>query len=359
MLKKIMLLSVSAVLLTACNNEPKEKNKPVNSVGSSETSKEDSSESGRSKSEKEVSKPLEITEDVFKDIINNPAQYYGEASKEFKYVIKKTDTSYLLLSAKSKDAGLYTTKIFVYDKNKKAVVKIEDTLTEGVAGAGGFRGSLIQYKDNPNKLMYFTFSSGSGRYVVQDINFNNNDIDKVEIKTGRIPVEESLTEKAEEIRWVSIGGASSKPSPDTTTTQETSTSKTTVEETSTSKVTETLKSNLDFDELLKKNFSSASGQYTSEDFIYNISEGGINVKAPHLDHEVDFKIKSTKKENNYVLVTVSLPAEYTNGQELDAIFVFVPAGTDTPPTVANLGDKTKDRVLIYNPDRRTNLLNKK
>lgn len=136
-----------------------------------------------------------------------------------------------------------------------------------------------------------------------------------------------------------------------------STTNSTTQTTSTTKMSS--ESGFNISELLNKDFSSAEGQYTSDRFIYYIRENGITVKAPHLDHEVEFKIKDVRKEDKFVRMTVSLPAKYTDGVELDAVFIFLPAGVGVPATVADLGDGRKDRVLLYNPDRTTSLLTKK
>lgn len=109
----------------------------------------------------------------YSEIIDNASSYdFGRVSSNnqrfYQYALvymdsANPDTPQLLLKTESNIKGINNVKIFSFDKDTKQAYEVQNTngIIEGVAGAGGFRGSLTVDSDK-NGLIAISWSSGSG-----------------------------------------------------------------------------------------------------------------------------------------------------------------------------------------------------
>lgn len=109
----------------------------------------------------------------YSEIIDNVSSYdFGRVSSNnqrfYQYALvymdsANPDTPQLLLKTESNTKGINNVKIFSFDKDTKQAYEVQNTngIIEGVAGAGGFRGSLTVDSDK-NGLIAISWSSGSG-----------------------------------------------------------------------------------------------------------------------------------------------------------------------------------------------------
>lgn len=222
MIKKILATTTVAMVLVACGNDVNATKQALENIQKSAettvamsnngvTTEMNSSTMGvtqattTSQTTSTTQAPALLTPAVFNDVLRNPSNYLPDSS-EYKYVVKQADTLYLLLSGTSAmDRGLSKIKVFAYDKSRQTVELLDDEFMEGTAGAGGFRGGLNEYTDNPNRLMYVTMSTGSGEYNVTDVTFNHEDMDTEEIAEGKLPIDPSLAGRSRPIVWIPLG----------------------------------------------------------------------------------------------------------------------------------------------------------
>lgn len=109
----------------------------------------------------------------YSEIIDNASSYdFGSNSsndqRTYQYALVYMDSAnpdipQLLLKTQSNNNGINNVKIFSFDKDTKQAYEVQNTkgIIEGVAGAGGFRGSLTVDSDK-NGLIAISWSSGSG-----------------------------------------------------------------------------------------------------------------------------------------------------------------------------------------------------
>lgn len=109
----------------------------------------------------------------YSEIIDNASSYdFGSVPSNnqriYQYALVYMDSAnpdipQLLLKTQSSNNGINNVKIFSFDKDTKQAYEVQNTkgIIEGVAGAGGFRGSLTVDSDK-NGLIAVSWSSGSG-----------------------------------------------------------------------------------------------------------------------------------------------------------------------------------------------------
>lgn len=109
----------------------------------------------------------------YSEIIDNASSYdFGSVpsndQRTYMYALVYMDSGnpdipQLLLKTQSNNNGINNIKIFSFDKDTKQAYEVQNTkgIIEGVAGAGGFRGSLTVDRDK-NGLIAVSWSSGSG-----------------------------------------------------------------------------------------------------------------------------------------------------------------------------------------------------
>ena len=109
----------------------------------------------------------------YSEIIDNASSYdFGSVpsndQRTYQYALVYMDSAnpdipQLLLKTQSNNNGINNIKIFSFDKDTKQAYEVQNTkgIIEGVAGAGGFRGSLTVDRDK-NGLIAVSWSSGSG-----------------------------------------------------------------------------------------------------------------------------------------------------------------------------------------------------
>lgn len=109
----------------------------------------------------------------YSEIIDNASSYdFGSVpsnnQRTYQYALVYMDSAnpdipQLLLKTQSNNNGINNVKIFSFDKDTKQAYEVQNTkgIIEGVAGAGGFRGSLTVDSDK-NGLIAVSWSSGSG-----------------------------------------------------------------------------------------------------------------------------------------------------------------------------------------------------
>lgn len=109
----------------------------------------------------------------YSEIIDNASSYdFGSVpsnnQRTYQYALVYMDSAnpdipQLLLKTQSNNNGINNVKIFSFDKDTKQAYEVQNTkgIIEGVAGAGGFRGSLTVDSDK-NGLIAISWSSGSG-----------------------------------------------------------------------------------------------------------------------------------------------------------------------------------------------------
>lgn len=109
----------------------------------------------------------------YSEIIDNASSYdFGDVpsndQRSYMYALVYMDSAnpdipQLLLKTQINNSGVNTVKIFSFDKDTKQAYEVQNTkgIMEGVAGVGGFRGSLTVDRDK-NGLIAVSWSSGSG-----------------------------------------------------------------------------------------------------------------------------------------------------------------------------------------------------
>lgn len=216
MLKKMMSVILVTLVLSACGASgltSQETIKKLDTLQNGQTTTvvaSASSQVAQSPTASTTTAPMTttsemVTVDVFKEILAQPTRYFSEPAHAFKYAIKQTDTLYLLLSGQlTGDSGISVVKVFAYDKTTKSVKVIDETFRVGVAGAGGFRGTLMEYSDKPNTLVHTVMSSGSGNYMVSEITFEQTDVDSEEILSGKLPLPSAITSRSIEVMWMPL-----------------------------------------------------------------------------------------------------------------------------------------------------------
>lgn len=346
-MKKTLLLSSLALVLTACSNDVSNQgSKPVNGNSGLETTQKASDNT----TTKSKSKPVVTEEksDVFKEFLANPAKHFEGEVSVVKYAIKNTDTQYLILAGESvQDRGITYVKVFAYDKARQSVIDTGANLMTGVAGAGGFRGVLEEYTDNPNKLRYTVISSGSGEYEIDDITFTNNDTNDQTVVEGSLRNGQIPKAATKEISWISVSGSSKKIVETTTTKSETTSQVKTTKSESTTKPTT---SKIDIDAIVNGNLSSIFGRYPSASQTIVIDENDTISLDKGTDGELDLRVLGIQRQGNTAVISTQIKVDENipQGAVVDGIivkYIVVPAGEKSPISVPG-ENINKDRIIM-------------
>lgn len=354
-MKKIVLLSSLALVLTACSNDiTSQGSKPVNGSSELKTTAKSSDNTSTKSEANSDSKPVvtESNTDVFKEFLTNPSRHFDEEVSNIKYAIKNTDTQYLILAGESvPNKGITYVNVFAYDKAKGRVVDTEANLMTGVAGAGGFRGNLEEYTDNPNKLRYTVVSSGSGEYQIDDITFANNDTNDQTIVEGSLRNGEMPKATTREISWTNITGSSQKVNEATTTKSTTRKTETTTSATTTRAATSKVVSNskIDINAIVNGNLSSIFGRYPSVSQTIVINENDTITLDKGASGELELGILGIQKQGNTAVISTQIKADDAPpGAVVDGIivkYIVVPAGEKSPVAVPG-ENVNKDRIIM-------------
>ena len=118
--------------------------------------------------------------------------YYSEASISYLYALVRMqpgDTVPTLLIEQNVEHNFYGyfgyVRVFQYDPESGSVRQPPDVLMEGVAGAGGYRGSLSMMGDG-NGIEAMEWSSGSGETYISRVTLEGNSLLWTTVWTGRI-----------------------------------------------------------------------------------------------------------------------------------------------------------------------------
>lgn len=306
----------------------------------------------------QISENKELNESKFKSILTEPSNYFDFKVSEAKYVVKNTDTEYLLLAATSEEAkGLYNIKVFAFDKANNKVIELDDEFVLGKSATSWFSGSLEEYSNNSNKLRYTVKSESVDKFEIKDIIFENNQVIDETLKEGLLSKDKLPSANVKEITWKNL--EISKVTPESG--QSTSSSSSTSEKNGNNPTTEkkdvpqkqeiiierkeNKQSKFDINAIANGDLSSLAGGVYTDTYIKDNNSIGI------MNKDVQLGIDSITKQGNTAIIKSSNKAsQYTETGEyivVDAAPVYhyvVPAGEKSPVEVEN-DDINKDRVI--------------
>lgn len=223
-MKKILILSSLALVLTACSNDTGSKSKSVTSQTTTTTSQTPTSSSESKVTTQSTTQPIttekvaenttvksvsaeSVLEKEVNRILSNAKTYNFdgiENTNGHAYAVHNTPSGkYLLLARKGWIAGIKYIKIFHYNEVSQKFEDLNVVLQEGVASGGGFRGSLRYYGNNPAKLEYATWSAGSGEGEVKTLYLTSAGLSEEIIYEGLITDYKS-SQNILEIIWKNI-----------------------------------------------------------------------------------------------------------------------------------------------------------
>lgn len=181
----INFILVLSILLTACTNNSNDH--LMKSSQDDNSSKEKTTKASGSTSTKETTEDRNSYKNhiklskIYTDILDNIDSYTftdsdSETDKNFDYTyalvnMNDSDEPELIVSKGSVN-GLSYIKVFSHDEDYTKGLSSDEIITIGVAGVGGFRGSINQ-NENLNALDYTSFYSGTGEAAVAEIKLTN------------------------------------------------------------------------------------------------------------------------------------------------------------------------------------------
>ncbi|MDO4787610.1 MAG: sigma-70 family RNA polymerase sigma factor [Johnsonella sp.] len=184
------------------------KNTPRESSAKAESKREPSDPENKAQPQSETKKALE----QYRKIVAKAESYtydpYGESTPtgNYRYALVQMQTGdrvpTLLLSQETTDS-LYFVRIFRYDPDSDILLEPSESLTEGVAMSGGYRGALSMMEDGKG-IRIAEASSGNGSFTILRALAEKDTINISVQWQGFIgdPVPETF--KAKEIEWHDI-----------------------------------------------------------------------------------------------------------------------------------------------------------
>lgn len=138
----------------------------------------------------------------YRVIVGQAASYdYGanDPDAAYRYALVRMRADYdvpaLLLKQKGLSSGINIALVFQYDPDSEQVTRADGTLMEGIASAGGFRGSLFAAGDG-NGILFTKLYSGTGMGSVSRITLNGNTLQNDMILEGNIMTDTNQAVKA-------------------------------------------------------------------------------------------------------------------------------------------------------------------
>lgn len=152
--------------------------------------------------------PVELALEQYRTIVGQADTYdYGsmdDPTGAYRYALVRMtpeDDVPSLLLEQDTALGISSVLVFRYDTDTKAVLQADGTLMEGVAGFGGYRGSLSAVGDG-NGLLSTEFSSGSGEGSTSRVTLDGDKLQSEIIWEGYVFDDTDKT--AEEIGFISV-----------------------------------------------------------------------------------------------------------------------------------------------------------
>ena len=143
----------------------------------------------------------------YRTVIANAANYdfgdYTSPEGTYQYALeymKSDDPNPSLLLRQCGTRGLDYIRVFYYDPSTGSLIAPGETLTEGVAGAGGFRGGIGMMEDGDG-ICFFAASSGTGELSTSRVTLNGDILVTEVIWTGILGQEDPAQPKNREIIW--------------------------------------------------------------------------------------------------------------------------------------------------------------
>lgn len=302
-----------------------------------------------------TSENKELSESKFKNILNDPAQVFDFKISEAKYVIKNTDTEYLLLAATSEEAkGLYSIKTFAYDGVNNKVLELEEEFVLGSSQSSWVSGTLEEYSNNSNKLRYTVKSESVDKFEIKDIIFEKNEINDETVKEGVLSKDKLPSANVKDISWKTLElkkDVVDKENEQTSTVSDSSINSDASKNQSLEKGIvverkENKKSKLDINAIAGGDLTSLVGGIYADTIIKNNTN--INI----VSNGAELEIGSIKKEGNVAIIESRITAKAPIVEDIGEIPVdrapiyhyVVPAGEKSPVEVEN-DDITRDRVI--------------
>ncbi|MDO5747696.1 MAG: hypothetical protein Q4P66_08600 [Actinomycetaceae bacterium] len=180
-LKRILAVSLTACLFTCGLSGCDKDDTATESPKRTHTSQADASEK------------VTIEETVFEaytKILDNANSYSLETPSSLsKYLyalahMSDDEIPELLLGSDDAD-GITTLRVFSYSEKESEVIEPEKTYNIGVAGAGGFRGGLVETVDE-NAILWQTWSAGTGEGRTERLELHGDTIETADKWEHRI-----------------------------------------------------------------------------------------------------------------------------------------------------------------------------
>lgn len=285
----------------------------------------------------------------FKEILEKPESIFDFKISEAKYVIKSTDTDYLLISATSEELkGIHSVKVFAFDKEKNSIIELEKEFVIGES-EGKFTGRLEEYSNNANKLRYTVKSITNDKFEIKNITFEKNEIEDEMVREGVITKDELPLADVRELSW-KILDLKKGDNPQQTSSTESTVSKDKNKEANSEIIQKSTpkiekkgekKSKFDINAISNGDLSSLVGGVYSDTFIKDNKTIGIGYEGGELGVDL------IKKEGNVAIIESSNKASLGEAIVVDRAPVYhyiVPAGEKSPVEVEN-DDISRDRII--------------
>lgn len=158
--------------------------------------------------------PVELALEQYRTIVGQADTYdYGsidDPTGEYKYALVRIapeDTVPALLLEQGTTFGVYHVLVFQYDVDGKTVLQAADTLMEGEATMGGFRGSLALMGDG-NGIRALELSSGSGDMTISRVTLDGSALVQETAWEGRFDQMPDEMNSFVQIEWHDVLDAS-------------------------------------------------------------------------------------------------------------------------------------------------------
>lgn len=166
--------------------------------------------------------PAQLAAVAYREVLEDPQGYFGRndgleeqfvADAEYTYALVNMSTDelpqLLVCASGSNDAwnGMESVQVFSFDAKSGSLVTPTEDLAAGVAGAGGFRGSL-SYSAAGNGLLYSTLSSGTGMGSIVRITLDGDQLSQtfaapVDLSSGS-KLSSVVSSEGREITWTDV-----------------------------------------------------------------------------------------------------------------------------------------------------------
>ena len=205
-MKKIITLLITTTLLlslTACGTKNTENVDSQNNIPTDVSTAE-------------TRTPVDDALDLYRIVLSQAALYqydpYGDipSTGNYRYALvqmQSNDTVPTLLLEQESTDYMYYMRVFKYDQNTQTVLQPTESLMEGVARSGGYRGSIGMMEDG-NGLQLCEASGGSGDLHISRSTLNGNTLNTVLQWSGKIGDTQPAGLGFIGIEWYDIGDLS-------------------------------------------------------------------------------------------------------------------------------------------------------